>query len=350
MGELTESQTPPSSGDLVRYVIAAGETPGVEAKRPTTWDNSDESAKLTKDIFACANTADGGVIVVGRSEVASGKFELTGLSAGQAASFETTKVAKWVNAHCSPPVRLACARVSYESKEFIVIEVRPFDDIPVFCTKSYQSQSGKPLLSIGVYVRTANTESAPLQNAEEWRRLIGLATRRRANEFAAIVRALTQGQPLLDRQRESEPYADEVQRVNGVLRAQRGNETKEGGWRFQSQPADYVAERWTMEEAAKILVESGTRHGLVAMPRSTSDLRRVRDGWYYDPVGEEALAVLRYGSGVGVLAVPRRQEPLQEPVEPTSCGLGAWRVHPAWMEHRLCSRVSDSSSAPGSFL
>lgn len=94
--------------ELVRYVLAAGESDGVDAKAPLTWDGAEHSASLTKDILAFANSRDGGVIVIGKSETAGSGFSLDGLTNEQAASFDTTKVAAWVNSRAAPPVRLVC--------------------------------------------------------------------------------------------------------------------------------------------------------------------------------------------------------------------------------------------------
>src|SRR5205807_4719918 len=98
---------PPYSPDeLTRYIEAAGESAHIEAKGPMEWDGGEAAAALTKDIIALANSRDGGVIVVGKLESQPGNFVLTGLSEPQATSFETTKVATWVNNHSSPPVNL----------------------------------------------------------------------------------------------------------------------------------------------------------------------------------------------------------------------------------------------------
>ncbi len=59
---------------------------------------------LTKDIISFANSPDGGVIVIGKEESASGEFIRVGVNETQADSFETTKLATWVNNHCDPPV------------------------------------------------------------------------------------------------------------------------------------------------------------------------------------------------------------------------------------------------------
>src|SRR5262245_44325186 len=96
--QLIAVYTPP---ELSRFIEAAGESGNIDAKGPLSWDGGEASAGLTKDILAFANSRDGGVIVIGKDE-AAGKFVLTGLTTDQAESFETTKVATWVNNRCAP--------------------------------------------------------------------------------------------------------------------------------------------------------------------------------------------------------------------------------------------------------
>ena len=106
-----------------------------------------ESAKFAKDIAAFANSRDGGVIVVGKEEPSPGQFVLKGLTPQQADSFDSTKVAAWINNRFSPPIRLVCHRQEHDGRAFIVITVAEFDDVPVMCIKSYQDpQNAKTIL------------------------------------------------------------------------------------------------------------------------------------------------------------------------------------------------------------
>ena len=129
-------EPPKSSSELIRFIEAAGENINVDAKAAMEWDGQEHSASLAKDILAFANSRDGGVIVIGKAEKDDGQFELTGVTPEQAATFETTKVATWVNNHCDPSVHLSCNTVAHEAKLFVVITVREFDDVPIMCTKN----------------------------------------------------------------------------------------------------------------------------------------------------------------------------------------------------------------------
>ena len=92
-------EAPETQTDLVRYIEAAGETRNVDAKSPMGWAD-DNRASLTKDILACANAKNGGVIVIGKKQMPESTFQEVGVSSKEASTFETTKVATWVNNKC----------------------------------------------------------------------------------------------------------------------------------------------------------------------------------------------------------------------------------------------------------
>ena len=196
-----------TSEEMIRFIEAAGESANIDAKGPMSWDGGPDSAGLTKDIISFANSRDGGVIVIGKEEASPGVFVLNGLTPTQASSFETTKNATWVNNHCAPPVNIVCNRVQHKSKEFIVLTVAEFDDVPIICTKQFEL-AGKPpkvLLRKGaIYVRNANAESAPLSSIEELRILIGLATTKRADQMLSMFQSMLKGHPLLGQKPDEE--------------------------------------------------------------------------------------------------------------------------------------------------
>jgi Putative DNA-binding domain len=209
-------------------------------------------------ILALANSRDGGVIVIGKAEPEDGKFVLTGLTEPQTASFETTKVATWVNNHCSPPLNLVCHRHEHQGRTFVVVAVTEFHDVPVICTKQYELQ-GKPakvLLKKGtVYVRTANAESAPLSTVEEMRQLIGLATTKRADQMLAMFQSMMKGRPLLAEKPHEELFEAERQEVQAALCSELKSRESLGAWTFLCRPVRYTPNRWEETESLKKIIE-----------------------------------------------------------------------------------------------
>ncbi|APZ93318.1 helix-turn-helix domain-containing protein [Fuerstiella marisgermanici] len=236
-----------NENEIDRFVTATGESSNIDAKGPMSWDSAVESASLAKDIASFANSKDGGVLVIGKSETESGDFELTGLTDEQAESFETTKVARWVNNRFAPPMNIVCHQHRHEDRRFVVITIEEFEDIPVLCTKQYQDPANpkKHLLrERTLYVRNANAESAPLESVEELRLLIGLATSKRANEMLTTFEAMLKGRPLLSQQSDLDQFEDELASIEQGLGQSYSDQIQAGAWKLVIRPVNYVAERW----------------------------------------------------------------------------------------------------------
>jgi hypothetical protein len=258
-----------SSDDLIRFIEAAGESANIDAKGPMEWDGGEASAGLTKDILALANSRDGGVIVIGKDEPEDGKFVLTGLTEPQAASFETTKVATWVNNHCSPPVSLVCHRHEHQGRLFVVVAVTEFHDVPVICTKQFEfpGKPAKVLLRKGaVNVRTANAESAPLSTVEEMRQLIGLATTKRADQMLAMFQAMMKGRPLLAEKPHEELFATERDELQAALDSEFGEQPSLGTWTFLFHPVRRMPNRWEETNILKEIIEKSVVRVRVEFP------------------------------------------------------------------------------------
>ena len=243
--------------ELKRLIETSGESDNIDFKGPMTWDKSTQSAKLAKVIVSFANSRDGGAIVVGRSE-ANGQFEITGLTEEEAISFETTKVANWLNSRFSPSVRLVCNPVEYEGKRIIVITISQFKDIPIICTKPLPDPNDrkKELLKQGtIYVRNENAESAPLKTVEELRTLIGLATSRQGDQMLSMFDSMLKGKPILPAQNHREEYEAELKRIETDLEDVLKEITVLGGWKLVIYPATYIEERWNDSNELETVIQ-----------------------------------------------------------------------------------------------
>ncbi len=313
---------PPSgtytSDELARFIEAAGESANIDAKGPMLWDGGEASAGLTKDILALANCRDGGVIVVGKEEAQPGRFVLTGLSEQQAASFETTKVATWVNNHCSPPVSLVCHRQEHQGRPFVVIAVSEFHDVPMICTKQYEL-AGKPpkvLLRKGaVYVRTANAESAPLSSVEEMRQLVGLATTKRADQMLAMFQAMMKGRPLLAETPHEELFEAEREEVRAALDAEFKGQTSLGAWTFLCHPVRHVPNRWEETDMLRAVLEKSVVRVRREFPPITYGTH-VREWGVCNRHYEDAFGLTRSGLFLSTRLFRENTVPFKHPWQP----------------------------------
>lgn len=236
------AKDPYSIEELLRLVKSSGENSNVDAKAAMAWDEGNEaSAELARDMAAFANSRDGGAIVIGKSQK-DGGFEYGGVTAEQAASFDTTRVANWVNSRFNPPVNLTCHTVELDGKPFVVIVIAEFGDIPALCVKNFDSQSnkGKLVLRSGaLYVRTLNAESAQLGTPDQLRELIGMATGKRADEMFATFQAILKGKPLVAPPSDEEQFAAELATVKSAVEGEIKDGLDAGGCCMSFHPSNF---------------------------------------------------------------------------------------------------------------
>jgi hypothetical protein len=274
-----------------------------------------------------ANSRDGGVIVIGKDEESPGSFTPTGLTGNQADSFETTKVATWVNNKGAPPVNLVCYRVQHDGNEFIVLTVAEFDDVPVICTKQYELP-GKPAKVVlrkgAIYVRTANAESAPLSSIEDLRTLIGIATTKRADEMLSMFQSMMKGQPLLEAKPDEEHFEVERGGVEAALDSELGGTSELGAWTLTCHPIRYDVARWDEASDLKAIVERSAVRLRRAFPPVNYDMH-VREWGICDQSFEDAFGMTRSGLFVAMRLFRENTTVFRNPWQPnTDIPAGEW--------------------------
>ena len=286
-----------SEEQLRKIIRSAGEDNHIDAKRPMKWDNGTESAKLAKDIAAFANSRDGGFLILGKEEPEPGKFNLKGLTSEQATSFDTTKVAAWINSRFSPDIHLTCHPVQLDGDDFVVIHIREFGDIPVICTKRYDNPQDpkKPFLEKGrIYVRTANAESKPLQEEGELRDLVGLATKKQADVLLQHFNAMLKGRAIAEEVTDRERFENELEVIGKDL-VERGSVDEKSGWTFFFHPVAYRQERWPNLSTLEDHVRRCSVRTTDTFPASRTGTFRTEWGIANDTYGE-TWALARSGT------------------------------------------------------
>jgi hypothetical protein len=236
--------------EILRYVKTAGENDYVDAKAPCSWDDEATKASLAKDIAAFSNSEGGGAIVIGRAETTTGHFDFSGLTSEQCKSFDTTKVAQWVNNHFSPSIRLTCCPAEFDSKSFVVIAVAEFSDRPTICTKDRQS-NGKALITKGtLYVRNENAESAPLMTPDQVSRLIGRAVVKQQESLRQVFDSVLAGRTAKSVPTDEEQFSAQANLVEKDL-LDGGQD--HGAWKFTIHPDTFV-ERWESPKKLKEVI------------------------------------------------------------------------------------------------
>lgn len=162
----------PDGPDIDGLIAAGREAPNLEYKRSAPWDGI--RLGIVKAALAFANTRDGGYIVIGMTRFPGDRYEPEGMTPEHLAGYTLDDVRSFVNRHAAPFVSLDATQHERDGKTFFVIAVDPFEDVPVICT----SGAGDLQLA-AIYTRSRRmVSSAPIDNPEDMRALIELATDR----------------------------------------------------------------------------------------------------------------------------------------------------------------------------
>lgn len=338
--------------ELRRYVDAAGEEPHIDHKGPVEWDKSKQSASLAKDIMACANTRQGGALVIGVKEE-NGQLERVGVTDKQAASFDTTKVAAWVNKYCEPPIQFTCYVIDHHQKKFVIIRVAEFDDVPVICTKAFHDPDNtkKRLLTEGeLYVRKPGAESAPIRTANDLRPLIGLASTKKQDELLRAIRSVMEGTPPRPVVEPEELYAEEREELQAAVTSSVKRTGRKGAWLAVSFPILYESERVASPEGLIELAEKGlASRGWTRLANYASGLN------HGILIGLDEMAIALAHSGLCVIQEPYLEDarafrdPWHPPEAPLQAGHWVEYRHTIWRVVRIfrflagCSEALDPS-------
>lgn len=149
--------------ELEEILEGGAETQRIEFKAMCNWDVT----SLAKDILALSNIRDGGYIIIG---VKDATFERQGVNASQKETYQVDIMKDQITAYADPHVMFSVVfPKDKDGKEYVVIKVSEFEDVPVICRKnSADTRSGT------LYYRNKNrrVESAPISNSYDMRDII----------------------------------------------------------------------------------------------------------------------------------------------------------------------------------
>lgn len=172
-----------------REILAYGrEQPGIEFKGPGARTNNKHlQAKVVRAVLSMANRRNGGKVILGVDEDENGTLVATGLSTAELATWSNyDELADAISSYADPSVSFDLEPILYEGKNYIVLHIAEFDDIPVLCKKSYQDV----LREGACYVRTRRKpETAEIPTQAEMRDLLDLATIKAIRKYISLARA-----------------------------------------------------------------------------------------------------------------------------------------------------------------
>lgn len=144
-----------------------------------SWNINLTKTKITRAVLAMSNKRDGGAIVIGMVELADKRFDPVGLSTLDAQTFNHDTMADHIRQYADPYVDFTVRAVKCDGKQFIIIQVKEFDEIPVICKKD-----GTDLRNGAMYARSrTKNESAEVSSQSEMREIMDMAVDKGVRKF-----------------------------------------------------------------------------------------------------------------------------------------------------------------------
>ncbi|RWC25950.1 MAG: ATP-binding protein [Mesorhizobium sp.] len=179
--------------ELEALLEGAEETDRLEFKRAMSWDKH----VLVKDILAMANVQDGGRIVIGIEDETLAR---QGVTEEQRNSYVPDQLRDQIAEYADPEVVFSVRTpTDTAGRRFIVIQVSPFETLPVICKRD-----GPDVTKGTIYFRSPaqKPQSARISNSTDMRRLIEQSISKRWAELQQIGLAGAVAPPAYDYDKE----------------------------------------------------------------------------------------------------------------------------------------------------
>jgi hypothetical protein len=148
---------------------------------------------LVHTSLGMGNLRDGGLIVIGVSQRGE-TWDLTGISATDLASYDVDDVVAQINSYVSPSVDIDVVTTVSDGKQFLVLGVREFRDIPLVARKNGPDGSG--VFKGRMYVRPPGmARTTVVTDANQMHELLELAAEKRAKRILEVSRRIGMVEP-----------------------------------------------------------------------------------------------------------------------------------------------------------
>ena len=167
--------------ELGELLALRHEISGVEFKGPGPRSNTRLFVQTVRAVLGMANRRDGGTVVIG---VEDNQTSLTpvGLTDEDLATWSSDAVADGIAVYADPSVSFELQTPAHAGRNYVTIEVREFEDIPVLCKRDFPDV----LRNGACYVRTRRKpETSEIPAQAEMRDLLDLATDKGVQRFLA---------------------------------------------------------------------------------------------------------------------------------------------------------------------
>ena len=167
--------------EFVQLLALGRELSGLEFKGPGPRSDRQLFSQVVRAVLGMANRRDGGTVVIG---VEDNQTSLTpvGLTDEDLVTWSYDAVADGIAVYADPYVSFELQTLAHAGKNYVTIEVREFEDIPVLCKRDFPDV----LRNGACYVRTRRKpETSEIPAQAEMRDLLDLATDKGVRRFLA---------------------------------------------------------------------------------------------------------------------------------------------------------------------
>lgn len=221
--------------------LRTGEFRNLDFKKAHRLDDASK-IKITKDLIAFSNIADGGLIIIGvdekKADITDPKgehYEITGMEPEILATWVRDELAATANKYADPYVDFSFEIVPLdERKSCLVIKVFEFENCPVLCKKD---ANGLRHGALYTRPRGGKRESCEVRSQTEVREILEMATEKNLRKF--IGTAMKIGMPLT-----LDPSEFDKQ-LEGFLTSDDAKEKfkSKGYWEIVIRPSKFIEKR-----------------------------------------------------------------------------------------------------------
>jgi predicted HTH transcriptional regulator len=156
-----------------------------EFKQSTPWQETEFKCKIVKSVLAFTNVRDGGYIIIGIKELDNNTFDLEGMTENDLPTYNEDELSSVIAEYADPYVRIELDKASYNNKEFLIIKIHEFDDIPVICRQDKHDGKGQLRLRKGtIYTRSYRIpESVEVPSQTEMREILERAVEKQLRKY-----------------------------------------------------------------------------------------------------------------------------------------------------------------------
>jgi predicted HTH transcriptional regulator len=158
-----------------------------------------------------ANTQDGGLVVIGVEDKA-GVLNPVGVAQSDLLTWKHDDLTAGIAAFADPFVSFEQEIRTHDGKQFLLLEIREFEEIPVLCRKGYRNNNQDILRSGACYVRTRRKpETSEIPSQTEMRELLDLSLKKGLRKFMgqALASGLVTAAAPVQQPSDAERYANQ---------------------------------------------------------------------------------------------------------------------------------------------